>query len=324
MLVIGAGQIGSRHLQGLARSRLNLSIEIVDPSASARELAIRRFNEIPANETAKTLRAIDSLESSAFHGCADLAIIATSAGPRYDALRNLLRRISAPYLLLEKVLFQRLSHLEETENLLSKSGCKAWVNCPRRAFPYVRYLKEVFSGDAVSIGVQGGGWELACNGIHFLDLLAFLSGVSIPSGWNIDLLDKAIYQSRRADYKEFGGRIRFSLMGGHEVTLQDNRMNPAPLVIDIIGRRARTTVFESARLMVVCKAETDWKMERHEIHVPYQSELTNLLVEDILSRGVCELTEFAESAGLHKAYLEAFLNHMRTLTGGQEDVCPIT
>ena len=35
ILVLGAGQLGSRHLQGLARSRLDLRIDVVDPSPDA-------------------------------------------------------------------------------------------------------------------------------------------------------------------------------------------------------------------------------------------------------------------------------------------------
>lgn len=324
VLLIGAGQIGSRHLQGLARSKLNLSIEMLEPSASARELAIQRFNEIPENDAAKTLRAIDSLDSSDFQGRANLAIIATGAAPRYDALCYLLSRIHVPYLLSEKVLFQRLSHFDEMETLLSKHGCKAWVNCARRMYPYAQYLKELFSGDTLSMSVQGGNWGLACNGIHFLDLLAFLSGASMVVRWNIDLLDHAIYESKRHGYKEFGGSISFALQGGHEIVMKDDKLSGAPFIIDIMGRSARATVIENASLMLLCAAKNGWKMERHDILVPYQSELTNEVIEEILIRSCCGLTEYSESAELHKAYLEAFLEHMRKVTGSRPNVCPIS
>lgn len=324
VLLVGVGEIGSRHLQGLARSTLNLSLEILEPSASARELAIRRFKEIPANETRKTLRAIDSLDSSAFQDVVDLAIIATDAASRYEATRNLLSTIKVPYLLLEKVLFQRLCHFDEMETLLSKNGCKAWVNCTRRTFPYARHLRELFSGDTVSISVQGGNWRLGSSGIHFLDLLAFLSGVSIPGKWNIDFLDDCLYESKRGGYKEFGGSVTFCLRGGHEIVMKDDKLSGAPFVIDIVGRRARAIVIESASLMLLWTEKNGWRMERHEILIPFQSELTNKVIEGILTRDTCDLTEYGESARLHKAYLEAFLEHMRKMTGDQQDVCPIT
>lgn len=324
VLLVGAGQIGSRHLQALARSRLNLSIEVLEPVASARDEAVRRFHEMSISEGIKELRVIDRLDSSTFGGYADVAIIATGAGPRRDVTENLLDRIKVPFLILEKVLFQRLSDIDAVETLLARNGCKAWVNCARRLFPYSRDLKQLFSGDVLSISAQGGNWGLACNGIHLFDLLAFLSGVSSPDGWNTGFLDNAMYDAQRSGYKEFGGRIGFHLHGGHEITMKDDKSSGAPLIIDIIGRHARATIMERAALMFVSRREHEWKMEQVKIQIPFQSELTHKVVEEILTQGACGLTEFSESARLHKAYLGAFLEHMQKVTGVNHDVCPIT
>jgi saccharopine dehydrogenase-like NADP-dependent oxidoreductase len=46
ILLVGAGQLGSRHLQGLARSENILEIHIVDPSEKNLEISISRFQEI--------------------------------------------------------------------------------------------------------------------------------------------------------------------------------------------------------------------------------------------------------------------------------------
>lgn len=324
VLLVGAGQIGSRHLQGLARSRLSLTIEILEPVDSAREIAMRRFSEIPVNEGIKELIAIENLDSSSFDGYADLAIIATSAATRYDVIKNLLKRIEILFFVLEKVLFQRISDIDEIEKLLSEKSCKAWVNCSRRLFPYSQHLKKIFSGDVLSILAQGGNWGLACNGIHLLDFLAFLSGASTPDGWNIGFLDKTIYKSKRENYREFGGCIGFRLEGGHEIVMKDDKLSNTPLLIDIAGRHARATIIESGPLMLLSSQENGWKTEHFEIHVPYQSELTNLVVEEILIQGSCGLTEYSESARLHKAYLGAFLEHMGKVTAVSHDVCPIT
>lgn len=324
ILLIGAGQIGSRHLQGLARSRLNLTIEVLEPVAAAREVAMQRFREIPIDEGSKELSAIESLDASSFEGYADLAIIATGAAARYDAIQNTLDRINIPFLLLEKVLFQRISDIDSTEKLLTKKACRAWVNCSRRLFPYSQSLRNVFADDVLSIHAQGGNWGLACNGIHLLDLLAFLSGASIPDAWNLEFLDKKIYESKRGNYREFGGCIGFRLEGGHEIVMKDDKGSNAPLVVDIIGRRARATIIESAGLMLLSSRENQWKLEQIKIHVPYQSALTNLVVDDILIRGSSGLTEYHESARLHRMYLGAFLEHMGKVTGVSHDVCPIT
>ena len=45
--VIGAGQLGGRHLQGLARLSLPCEIDVVDPSPVSLDSARKRFSEIP-------------------------------------------------------------------------------------------------------------------------------------------------------------------------------------------------------------------------------------------------------------------------------------
>ena len=46
IVLIGAGQLGSRHLQGLAKCKLPISIEVVEKSNSAINTAKERFEEI--------------------------------------------------------------------------------------------------------------------------------------------------------------------------------------------------------------------------------------------------------------------------------------
>lgn len=324
ILLVGAGQIGSRHLQGLARSALELSIEILDPSSAARELAMQRFNEVPSIGGRKTSRAISSLNESAFREHVDLAIVATGAAARYAAFEAIVTSRQVSYVIFEKVLFQRLSELRDAAGLIAAHGCKAWVNCPRRMFPVGRQLRELFAGDVLSMNVQGGGWGLACNGIHFLDFTAYLSGSSTIDQWNIDLLDPRIYDSKRAGCKEAAGRLTFRLKGGHEISMRDDRGSAAPVVIDILGHRARVTLFETGRLMVLCRSDNQWKAEIIKIEIPLQSENTGKVVDALMATGRCELTPYDESSELHAAYLRALCEHMRDFADGYGDVCPIS
>lgn len=49
IVVIGAGQLGSRHLQALSKVNFQTRIEVVAPFADALEVAWARFNEISSN-----------------------------------------------------------------------------------------------------------------------------------------------------------------------------------------------------------------------------------------------------------------------------------
>ena len=324
VLLVGAGQIGSRHLQGLARARLNLSIEIVEPHPASREIAIQRFQEIPPGDGRKDVRAIDRLDASRFEGHADLAIIATNAAVRHDVIHDVLNRLTTPFLVLEKVLFQRIADLDSIGTLLAEKSCTAWVNCPRRLMPYYRELRDLLLGERIKIYAHGHNWGLACNGIHLFDLLAFLSGSPRPDGWNIAELDPATYASKRGNFVEFGGSITFSLEGGHEIVMRDERVDGTSLVIEIAGPPARAAVNEMAGSMSLSTRAGGWNTERRDIAAPRQSELTNLIAEDILIRGTCGLTGYAESAALHRAYLAASLEHIGAVTGAGQELCPIT
>ena len=49
LLIIGAGQLGSRHLQGLSKINNDIEIAVVDPNRDALELAHNRYEEMPSN-----------------------------------------------------------------------------------------------------------------------------------------------------------------------------------------------------------------------------------------------------------------------------------
>ena len=48
--IVGAGQLGSRHLQGLSKVNININISVVDPKKHSLQLARSRFNEMRLND----------------------------------------------------------------------------------------------------------------------------------------------------------------------------------------------------------------------------------------------------------------------------------
>lgn len=61
-----------------------------------------------------------------------------------------------------------------------------------------------------------------------------------------------------------------------------------------------------------------------EAEAPRQSELTHIMAREILEAGSCKLTPFAESMQLHRPYLSAMLDHVRSFGQIDYEVCPIT
>ena len=108
--VIGAGQLGSRHLQGLSKSINKFNIFIVDPSELSLSETKARLAEVD-NKFVNSISFLNDLTKLPPH--IDIAIIATTAVNRRSVLENLVAITSVDYLILEKISFNsfNLKHI---------------------------------------------------------------------------------------------------------------------------------------------------------------------------------------------------------------------
>ena len=58
--------------------------------------------------------------------------------------------------------------------------------------------------------------------------------------------------------------------------------------------------------------------------MPYQSEITNLIAEDIILRNDCSLTVYEESMSLHLPLLKSYLKYLSKISSKNITKCPIT
>ena len=240
--VIGAGQLGSRHLQGILRLDATCEIHVVDPSIPSLEIARQRASEVPEHTRHRLFfhQTIDALPDFL-----NYAIVATTADVRLPVLRVLLQNRTVSNLLLEKVLFQRKEDYAAAGEILEEAGTQAWVNCPRRAFPIYKTLQAFFDDDILRhMDVRGGEWGLGCNAIHFIDLIALMTGGN-PEQISTQFLYPYLIDSKRKGFKEFIGTLSgncgtasFSLTAMPDIS--------APLLITFRGRLKSCIVDESA------------------------------------------------------------------------------
>lgn len=321
ILLIGAGQLGSRHLQGLTLIDIPVSIQVVDPNEASLQTARERFSEMPANPRIIGVNFTTSLDEST--GPIDLAIIATSSDIRAHVLTDLLNRRNVRYVILEKFLFQMESEYHAIASLLQQKNVSAFVNCPRRCYPFYEKLLGSYSHNGpVTFKVTGSNWGLACNSIHFLDLFAGLTGNS--SLW-IDgsSLDETIIASKRSGYVEFTGTIQGKNSRGDKFEISCSRDSDQPLTVSVITPGQSIEVMESAGKAVIWEG-TD-RNKREEVYsAPFQSQLTGAIAGELLVRGTCRLTTYQESMALHIPLLQTFLLHLNRADGTQHTRCPIT
>lgn len=321
MVVIGAGQLGSRHLQALAKANFQTRIEVVDPNTTSLEVARKRFEEIPSNPKLSGISFHSSL--SELSSQIDLAIIATNADIRADVIRTLLKHCNVKNLVLEKVLFQRPEEYAETQEILEVKNVNTWVNHPRRMFPYYAKLKEMLAGSKqVSYQVQGGDWGLACNGLHFIDHLAFLTECE-DLAISADRLNPSIIPSRRHGYLEVNG-VLAGKVGHHPFELFCHK-DASPVIITICADNLNAIIDEGNGWVRISTNENEWKWVEEKSKIIYfQSELSNKIAENIIETGQCNLPTFVEATKLHIPFINAMLEHINRYGDEKHTACPIT
>jgi predicted dehydrogenase len=318
LAIIGAGQLGSRHLQGLARLAIQCDITVVDPMPASLDVARQRFEEMPPNPAIQSVRYVVSIDDLPQH--LDYVIVATTANVRMQVLRGLLAAHCVRFLLLEKVLFQHVAEYAEAQALLEAAGVRVWVNCPRRSFAIYQELHEFFAGDRLrALSAVGGNWGLGCNSIHFIDLFALLSG-GRPESLSGDGLDAQLIPSKRKDFMEFTGSLRGSI-GGAQFDITSLSGSTAKLIVTIRGDQ-RTCVVDEGGGKAFLFDGTAW--QEKNFRTPFLSELGAEIASDILTRGDCSLTSYAESQAYHLPLVRCLAAHAAAGSGGDGDYCPVT
>jgi hypothetical protein len=321
IVIIGAGQLGSRHLQGVAQSSFDISIEVVEPFESSRVIAEERYNQIKNRSKVEKIEFYDSIDK--LSNDIDLAIVATSSDVRSKVIRELLSKKNVDNLVLEKVLFQTIEDYASIEQLLDKTNTRCWVNHPRRMFPVYKQLKqELQSANQISYNFQGGNWGLACNSLHFIDHLSYFAD-STKLTLDGRFLDNKIYDSKRKGFIEFNGLLS-GKVANHTLSLYSN---PAatPSIFSIVSDILIANIDEAKGILVISKKENNWEEEiRKEKIVYFQSELSSILIEDILISNKCLLPTFKEAMELHVPYIQCLLKKMDKINGKKNKLCPIT
>ncbi len=316
--LIGAGQLGSRHLQGLAKSEMEISIEVVEPFEGSRNIAKQRYEEVPTNNKINFYENIAQLSAEL-----DLVIVATNADVRFNVVKELLENKKVANLVLEKVLFQKIEEYKKVEMLLENRTTKCWVNHPRRMFPFYKTLKEKLSNsNNINFSVSGAAWGLGCNGIHFLDSFSYLANEE-----NIVLdstfLDKKLNETKRAGFKEINGKI-VGKLNNHSFTIDSFAGNVSPVQYNITSDTLNILIDESNGWYRISEKANNWRVENKEEKIVYfQSELTNVLIEDIFN-DKCFLPTYNESMNLHIKYVDLIISHINSFSDIKYDFCPIT
>lgn len=318
IVIVGAGNIGSRHLQGLKESVLDLDITIIDFNELNLARAKERWDIAKSNtQSKKLLRLAPAL--ARVNGEIDVLINATGASGRHRIIEEAQKRLSIRYFLIEKVLAQSSWELQRMVSLLSENQ-KAWVNTPRRSLPWYRAIREYIGTNRNTIlEVTGNNWGLACNSVHFLDTLAWMTKES-PVSVDTQGLHPKWLPSKREGYWEVFGKIVVGYDSGSHCILN---------CVDTNGRISKYQVevksgsmnFGIDEQLGVATFNDGYKI-RGEI--PMQSNHTGVVIDEILRTDTCGLPTLRESAKIHSVFIDGLLDHWRLHMDITSVVVPIT
>lgn len=321
VLLIGAGQIGSRHLQGLLKFHRKQFVYVLDKSKASLSVAKERAEEIEFQHKVIYLSEWKSIPNDL-----DLVIVATGARTRAKIVTKLLTSYNVKHLILEKILFQDLKSYSDVGNLITTSGTPTWVNHPRRMFSHYKDLKNKIAanGEFVRFEVFGGNWGLACNALHFIDLICFLSGSELL---NLDFkeIDNNIIKSKRQNCIELTGSFSGELKNGNRFNISSLEGDYEDITITVFTKSRRWIINEgNAQKIIYFGKENNFNAVTDSFTNEFQSTLTTKIINDIMINQNTSLTNYLEACSSHIPFIKETLKFYNRISNSNTFICPIT
>lgn len=323
VLLVGCGELGSRHLQAVAAMPRVAAIDVVDPRPESLDLGRARLDEVPDRKRGVEIRWHASLDDAS---PGDLCIVATQAEGRCRLVREVADRLGYRKFLLEKVVSQSIAEMEELIAYARAGGVSAWVNCKCRAYPFHQRVKRLLDPrDPIVLSVMGGNHGLANNGVHAADLFAFYDGAEAIACTGA-VIDPVLHSSKRGrDVFDLSGTLIGSTAKGSRFTLTYTGDPSGIELFSLMTPRYRFVVDHIQRWAVESDAASGWSWRA----VPFTGELlvsqmTRRFALQMLSSQPCELPTLEESLVAHRFILDALQPHFRHLLEQDVELCPVT
>ena len=316
IVIIGVGALGKRHLQSILNSKLELDIYCYDINEQA--LDNFEWENTYNNKKLTTVTSFNDLPK-----IVDFALFAMTAKGRREMFDQLTAHCTVKNILFERVLFQKIGDYEHVAQKLKEFNINAWVNCARRQMDcYQDLKKELESAKEIRVNISGGEWGLACNAIHEIDLIEFLSGSSETKIDKLNLLPE-IADSKRRGFKEVYGTI-----DGHSgrcchFSINCMKDTKVPDVLTISTDIGQYVIFEGKQKLFYMSIYNNYDLIEKDFVMPYQSQMTQLVMEDILLTGKSRLAKFDVSSRLHLEFIRPLIEFFNN-NGWENESCPIT
>lgn len=318
-MIVGCGNIGSRHLQALTKLPFVMRIDIVEPNKDAQTLAKLRLNEIPYDATKINFVWHESIKE--LKNESDIVIVATNAAGRVDIINQLLESGHSRFL-VEKVVCQSTDEYNLLLSKLKSFNAKGWVNTNRRYFQTYQKIKEFFENSKIiHLSVIAGNIGLGTNAIHYIDLFSWLVNDNKIKLNGEFLINKLFPNKRGKDFVEFAGTIIGATNADSSLTLTSLPYDNMPSIVNIVTENKNLMIDETNEKILDLINRNDHHFEYKFEHA---SSLTTKIVMDILEKDDCLLPTINDLSHAHKELFRTFNAHIKKVINEERKLCPIT
>lgn len=310
-IVVGAGKLGSYHLQGLAKISENALIDVYDISEKSLQMAHKMLSEVNSISRHQ-IRFISDLQN--LRDDYVLGINATTSGFRLDSVMK--TGHLAKNWILEKVLTQNISQIDAIEEYFT-SDQNVWVNLTMRELPWLQEAQLQFKKTKLlNFDTSGVDWSLACNAIHHLDLIGWFADAELIS-LNCDQLDDSWFHSKRKGHFEIFGTIKAEYSNGTTASLTSS-----PLGINRIS-----TLTTEKNIWLLDETAGEIKSSDGLLYkgvFERQSNLTTRLADMVINHRKLNIPKLDYAAKMHRIYIKAMLDHWNECQVTKSNFVPIT
>lgn len=293
--VIGTGNIGKRHIQSIATLKgekslfcydlFEESLNSLDDFFKDNNISFDKFNKFTNYD-----RFLEEVDDNT------IIIVATTAKGRVDIAKKVIDK-NPKAIILEKPVCQTL---EEYNSLLdyNKNNVPIYVNFAKRMYDFYKEIHDAF-GEKGLMQVNQPKEGIACNGIHNIDLACWIFGAK-----NFKILSTNLsepYETKRSGFFDVSGGIKILFDEKNILDLNDNDKD----TIDTISFNTENksfSVYEPLSKMIKVSKEG---LKETNITLPYQSQLTSIIIEEIYNKGHTKELPLIEECFLsHKVLFE--------------------
>ena len=323
VVIIGAGKIGSRHIESVFKLKIINKLIIIDPNKKNNQIVKKNINY---KKNSKKIFFYENIDK--FKLIFDILIISTNSDVRKEVLHKFLKLNKVKNIIFEKIVFTNLKDYKNTIKILNQKKIKSYINFPRRIYPfYIKLKNDLDKKKNLSYTLIGSNWGFATNSIHNIDLFLFLTNSKNIFSQYLTI-SRVSKSKKRNEFLDINASFSLKTKENHNLFLNDyftnkkvkNKLN-GPIKIETIDKSY--FIYENLNFVIEIDNKK-LKIKKYKIDLPKQSILTAKILINFKKNNNIKLTTLAEGLISHKVLINSLSKELVKINNKYKNNLPIT